>query len=263
MTIGCCEVGGGGGGVIGSVGVVCGDGVDNGVGEVVCGVLCGVVKAPISTMIVSVPEKDRWCGTRGKFVRWKGVRVTKASKRAKVGVRVPADELYSPMNSDADEQYSPMNSDVDEQPIRKWLGESKALSILVNKYMSDGRIAWVEVRKEYPYRSYGQIIQYKNLKSMEKLLRLDDQMRLVFHSKDFVFIEEEIDGELENNPCGWYAYGVYINWSLSRFSEIPKQWIHVGVLEDSEKIGQGSLDSKWNDHSKFGEELQLEHKRGK
>ncbi|GJS51997.1 hypothetical protein Tco_0625359 [Tanacetum coccineum] len=27
------------------------------------------VKAPISTMIVSVPEKDRWCGTRGKFMR--------------------------------------------------------------------------------------------------------------------------------------------------------------------------------------------------
>ncbi|GJW41228.1 adenine phosphoribosyltransferase 5 [Tanacetum coccineum] len=31
------------------------------------------VKAPISTMIVSVSEKDRWCGTRGKFVRWKAV----------------------------------------------------------------------------------------------------------------------------------------------------------------------------------------------
>ncbi|GJY33486.1 hypothetical protein Tco_0417955 [Tanacetum coccineum] len=45
------------------------------------------VKAPISTMIVRVPEKDRWCGTRGKFVRWKGVRVTKASKHVKVGVR--------------------------------------------------------------------------------------------------------------------------------------------------------------------------------
>ncbi|GKC06812.1 hypothetical protein Tco_0998422, partial [Tanacetum coccineum] len=27
------------------------------------------VKAPISTMIVRVPEKDRWCGTRGKFMR--------------------------------------------------------------------------------------------------------------------------------------------------------------------------------------------------
>ncbi|GKC87182.1 hypothetical protein Tco_1147831 [Tanacetum coccineum] len=97
MTIGCCEVGGGGGGgVIGSVRVVCGDGVDSGVGGVVCGfvcgfvcgVVCGVVKAPISTMIVSVPEKDRWCGTRGKFVQWKGVRVTKASKCANVGVRV-------------------------------------------------------------------------------------------------------------------------------------------------------------------------------
>nr|GEX45749.1 hypothetical protein [Tanacetum cinerariifolium] len=28
--------------------------------------------------IVRVLEKDRWCGTRGKFVRWKGVRVTKS-----------------------------------------------------------------------------------------------------------------------------------------------------------------------------------------
>ncbi|GJZ69365.1 hypothetical protein Tco_0632915 [Tanacetum coccineum] len=45
------------------------------------------VKAPISAMIVRVPEKDRWCGSRGKFVRWKGVRVTKASKCAKMGDR--------------------------------------------------------------------------------------------------------------------------------------------------------------------------------
>ncbi|GKC45721.1 hypothetical protein Tco_1063443 [Tanacetum coccineum] len=84
VTIGCCEVGGGGGGgVVGGVYVVCGDGVDRGVG----GVDCGVVKAPISAMIIRVPEKDRWCGTSGKFVRWKGVRITKASKRAKVIVR--------------------------------------------------------------------------------------------------------------------------------------------------------------------------------
>ncbi|GJS17289.1 hypothetical protein Tco_0411761 [Tanacetum coccineum] len=80
--------------------VVCGDGVDIGLEvlivdclDFVVGVVCrvvfgGVVKAPISAMIVRVPEKDRWCGTRGKFVRWKGVRVTKASKRAKMGVRV-------------------------------------------------------------------------------------------------------------------------------------------------------------------------------
>ncbi|GJY42145.1 hypothetical protein Tco_0429415 [Tanacetum coccineum] len=88
VTIGCCEVGGGGG-VVGGVGVVCGDGVDRGVGgvdcEIIYGFVCGVVcevKAPISAMIVRVPEKDRWCGTRGKFVRWKGVWVTKASKRA-------------------------------------------------------------------------------------------------------------------------------------------------------------------------------------
>ncbi|GKG55668.1 hypothetical protein Tco_0574562, partial [Tanacetum coccineum] len=32
VTIGCFEVGGGGGGVTGGVGVVCGDGVDSGVG---------------------------------------------------------------------------------------------------------------------------------------------------------------------------------------------------------------------------------------
>ncbi|GJS41473.1 hypothetical protein Tco_0566516 [Tanacetum coccineum] len=37
VTIGCCEVGGGGGGVVGGVGV-CGDGVDSGVGGVDCGV---------------------------------------------------------------------------------------------------------------------------------------------------------------------------------------------------------------------------------
>ncbi|GJU62210.1 hypothetical protein Tco_1244045 [Tanacetum coccineum] len=100
VTIGCYEVdggsGGGGGEVFGcevfsgSV-VFSGDGVGNGVRGVVCGVacgvVCGVIKAPISTMIVRVPEKDRWCGARGKFMRWKGERVTKASKRAKVGVR--------------------------------------------------------------------------------------------------------------------------------------------------------------------------------
>ncbi|GKB97379.1 hypothetical protein Tco_0983516 [Tanacetum coccineum] len=37
-------------------------------------------------MIVSVPEKDRWCGAKGEFVWWKGVRVTKASERVNVGV---------------------------------------------------------------------------------------------------------------------------------------------------------------------------------
>ncbi|GJV14345.1 hypothetical protein Tco_1359668 [Tanacetum coccineum] len=35
--------GDGGGGVIGGVGVVCGDGVDSGVGGVVCRVVCGFV----------------------------------------------------------------------------------------------------------------------------------------------------------------------------------------------------------------------------
>ncbi|GJU22936.1 hypothetical protein Tco_1156278 [Tanacetum coccineum] len=88
VTIGCCEVDGGGvggggeevfsGGVLRGSVVFSGDGVGNGVRGVVCGVacgvVCGVVKAPIPMMIVRVPEKDRWCGMRAKFVRWKGVR---------------------------------------------------------------------------------------------------------------------------------------------------------------------------------------------
>nr|GEU60957.1 hypothetical protein [Tanacetum cinerariifolium] len=86
VTIGCCEVGGsgGGGGVIGGVGIVCGDGVDSGVRVFFVGLFVVwfvVVNAPISTMIVSVPEKDRWRGTRGKFVWWKGVRITKGCQR--------------------------------------------------------------------------------------------------------------------------------------------------------------------------------------
>nr|GEY37463.1 transcription factor ORG2-like [Tanacetum cinerariifolium] len=56
LGIGEEVVGGGGGGVVGGVGVVCGDGVDRGVGGVDC-----EVKAPISAMIVRVPTKDRWC----------------------------------------------------------------------------------------------------------------------------------------------------------------------------------------------------------
>nr|GEY14941.1 hypothetical protein [Tanacetum cinerariifolium] len=57
VTIGCCEVGGGG--VVGGVGVVFGDGVDSGVRGVDC-----EIKARVSAMIVRVPKKDRWCGTR-------------------------------------------------------------------------------------------------------------------------------------------------------------------------------------------------------
>ncbi|GKA00303.1 hypothetical protein Tco_0672853 [Tanacetum coccineum] len=71
VTIGCFEVvgrgGGGGGGVTGAVGVVCGDGVDN----------------EVEGQGTNIHDD---C-TRGKFVRWKGVRVTKASKCANVGVR--------------------------------------------------------------------------------------------------------------------------------------------------------------------------------
>nr|GFD41071.1 hypothetical protein [Tanacetum cinerariifolium] len=45
VTIGCWEVSGGGGGagVVSGVGVVCGDGVDSGVGGVDCGVVHGLV----------------------------------------------------------------------------------------------------------------------------------------------------------------------------------------------------------------------------
>ncbi|GJY59605.1 hypothetical protein Tco_0459497, partial [Tanacetum coccineum] len=71
------------------------------------------VKTPISAMSVRVPEKDRWCGTRGKFMRLKGVRVTKASKHAKMGVRV------MPINSNVmninDVNSNVVNSNVDEQ----------------------------------------------------------------------------------------------------------------------------------------------------
>nr|GEW69978.1 RNA-dependent RNA polymerase 6 [Tanacetum cinerariifolium] len=42
VTIGCCEVAGGGGGVVGGVSVVCGDGVDSGVGGVNCGFVFGL-----------------------------------------------------------------------------------------------------------------------------------------------------------------------------------------------------------------------------
>ncbi|GKB32669.1 hypothetical protein Tco_0872070 [Tanacetum coccineum] len=41
----------------------------------------------LSTDDYKGPREDTWCVTRGKFVRWKGVRVTKASKHANVGVR--------------------------------------------------------------------------------------------------------------------------------------------------------------------------------
>ncbi|GJR21244.1 hypothetical protein Tco_0969771 [Tanacetum coccineum] len=69
VTIGCCEVGGGGGGVVGGVGVVCGDGVDRGVGGVDC-------QASISGMIIK-GTRDTIDGVvwRGSFVWWKGVRV--------------------------------------------------------------------------------------------------------------------------------------------------------------------------------------------
>ncbi|GJY78413.1 hypothetical protein Tco_0484214, partial [Tanacetum coccineum] len=77
-----------GGGVFGGSVVFSGDGVGNRVREVY------VVRRRSAMGEVSrlssknwVPEKDRWYRTRGKFVRWKGVRVTKASKREKGEVR--------------------------------------------------------------------------------------------------------------------------------------------------------------------------------
>nr|GFA20756.1 hypothetical protein [Tanacetum cinerariifolium] len=100
VTIGCCEVGGGGGGGGGGVWVVSMlfvvmvliEELEVLIVELFVDLFVGLfvvvfveemkVKAPISVMIVRVPEKDRWCGTRDKIVRWKGVRVTKASKHA-------------------------------------------------------------------------------------------------------------------------------------------------------------------------------------
>ncbi|GJU15140.1 hypothetical protein Tco_1143106 [Tanacetum coccineum] len=54
VTIGCCEVGGGGGGsgVVGSVGVVCSDGVDRGVGGVDCGVVCGFICGVVCGFVI-------------------------------------------------------------------------------------------------------------------------------------------------------------------------------------------------------------------
>ncbi|GJW19137.1 hypothetical protein Tco_0026573 [Tanacetum coccineum] len=55
VTIGCCEVGGGGGGGVGGgVGVVCSDSVDRGVGGVVCGVVCGFVYVSFSSALMCV-----------------------------------------------------------------------------------------------------------------------------------------------------------------------------------------------------------------
>ncbi|GKC49995.1 hypothetical protein Tco_1072740 [Tanacetum coccineum] len=59
VTIGCCEVGGGGGyGVVGGVGVVCGDGVDRGVGGVDCGVVCGFVCGVVCSWSHGAEGKD-------------------------------------------------------------------------------------------------------------------------------------------------------------------------------------------------------------
>nr|GEV69602.1 RNA-dependent RNA polymerase 6 [Tanacetum cinerariifolium] len=52
VTIGCCEVAGGGGGVVGGVGVVCGDGVDSGVGGVDYGFVFGLF------MVVFIEDKQ-------------------------------------------------------------------------------------------------------------------------------------------------------------------------------------------------------------
>ncbi|GKC00003.1 hypothetical protein Tco_0986139 [Tanacetum coccineum] len=112
VTIGCCEVDGGGGdevfggGVFGGSVVFSGDGVGNEVRGVVCVLLYGLVvvvvcgwclferevgalvKAPISMMILRVPKKDKWCGTRRQvFALVKGVRVTRHPTCEKVVCR--------------------------------------------------------------------------------------------------------------------------------------------------------------------------------
>ncbi|GJY80519.1 hypothetical protein Tco_0493270 [Tanacetum coccineum] len=68
VTIGCCEVGGGGGsgGVVGGVGVVCGDGVDRGVGGVDCGFggLVGVIELKGKTVSSNVTCREMIVGVQ-------------------------------------------------------------------------------------------------------------------------------------------------------------------------------------------------------
>ncbi|GJW14124.1 DNA-binding WRKY transcription factor [Tanacetum coccineum] len=109
VTIGCCEVGGGGGGVVGGVGVVCGDSVYRGVGGVDCGAVCGFVKTPISAMIVRVPEKDRWCGTRGVSL------LMEVEERILILGEQYGNEEYS-VNSNTDEQCS-VNTSSDPEAL--------------------------------------------------------------------------------------------------------------------------------------------------
>nr|GEW65670.1 hypothetical protein [Tanacetum cinerariifolium] len=71
VTIGCCEVGGGG--WLGMVLIV----------ELEVLIVELFIDLFVGLFVVvfveeKVPEKDRWCGTRGEFMWWKGVRVTKA-----------------------------------------------------------------------------------------------------------------------------------------------------------------------------------------
>ncbi|GJR42948.1 hypothetical protein Tco_1311051 [Tanacetum coccineum] len=78
-------MGGGGGGVVGGVGVVCGDGVDRGVRGVDCGVVCGVVCGFVVYggvclgTVSDVSKRTRisllvWCEGASLGLWWKGVR---------------------------------------------------------------------------------------------------------------------------------------------------------------------------------------------
>nr|GFA15618.1 hypothetical protein [Tanacetum cinerariifolium] len=71
-----------GGGVFGGSIVFSGDGVGNGVRGMVRR-RSAMGEAPSLSSKNWVPEKDRCIGAKDKFMRWKGVRVTKASKRAR------------------------------------------------------------------------------------------------------------------------------------------------------------------------------------
>nr|GFC56706.1 hypothetical protein [Tanacetum cinerariifolium] len=59
VAIGCCEVGGGGGGVVSGVSVVCGDGVDRGVVGVDYGVVCDFFMGLFVGLFVVVFVKEK------------------------------------------------------------------------------------------------------------------------------------------------------------------------------------------------------------
>nr|GEW43100.1 hypothetical protein [Tanacetum cinerariifolium] len=104
---GCCEVGGGGGDggeVIGGVGVVCGDGVDSGVGGVVYGVVCQGTDIHDD---LKIPEKDRWRVSKAKAeaATCKGYRSPVLSQRRKdQSINFNNDDFGHESNEDDDKK---------------------------------------------------------------------------------------------------------------------------------------------------------------